>query len=93
MLTHKNAKNEDFNLSTSQSTTVLELADLIFEKIYPGQTPNYKFVDAFKFDVQKRVPSTIKAKNMLNYEAKTSLSEMLDIVIPWIQDAKNNNLF
>lgn len=93
LLTHKNAKNEDFNLSTSQSTTVLELADLIFEKIYPGQTPNYKFVDAFKFDVQKRVPSTIKAKNMLNYEAKTSLSEMLDIVIPWIQDAKNNNLF
>ncbi len=93
LLTHENAKNEDFNLSTSQSTTVLELADLIFDKIYPGQTPTYKFVDAFKFDVQKRIPSTVKAKNMLNYEAKTTLSEMLDIVIPWIEEAKEKNYF
>ena len=93
LLTHENAKNEDFNLSTSQSTTVLELADLIFDKIYPGKTANYKFVDAFKFDVQKRIPSTVKAKNMLNYEAKTTLSEMLDIVIPWIEEAKEKNYF
>lgn len=93
LLTHENARNEDFNLSTNQSTTVLELADLIFDKIYPGVTPNYKFVDAFKFDVQKRVPSTVKAKSMLNYEAKTTLSEMLDIVIPWIMEAKEKNYF
>ena len=93
LLTHENARNEDFNLSTSESTSVLELADIIFNKIYPGETPNYKFVDAFKFDVQKRVPSTEKAKNMLNYEANTSLSEMLDIVIPWIKEAKKNNFF
>lgn len=93
LLTHEDARNEDFNLSTSQSTTVLQLADLIFDKIYPGKTPNYKFVDAFKFDVQKRVPSTLKAKNMLNYEANTTLSEMLDIVIPWIEEAKEKNYF
>ena len=93
LLTHEGARNEDFNLSTSQSTTVLELSNLIFDKIYPGKTPNYKFVDAFKFDVQKRVPSTLKAKNMLNYEANTTLSEMLDIVIPWIEEAKEKNYF
>ncbi len=93
LLTHPNAKNEDFNLSTSQSTTVLELADLIFDKIYPGQIPKYKFVDSFKYDVQKRVPSTEKAKKLLDFEAKTSLSEMLDIVIPWIKNAKEEGFF
>ena len=32
LLDHEKAKNNDFNLSTSKSTTVLELADLIFKK-------------------------------------------------------------
>ena len=36
----------------------------------------------------KRIPSTEKAKNLLGFEANTSLSEMLDIVIPWIIEAK-----
>ena len=93
LLEHKNAKNDDFNLSTSTSTTVLELADLIFSKINPGITPKYKFVEPFTYDVQKRIPSTEKAKNLLNFEAKTSLSEMLDIVIPWVKEAKVNNLY
>ena len=93
LLTHENAKNEDFNLSTSDSTSVIELANLIFEKINPGIKPNYKFVDPFLYDVQKRIPSTEKAKRLLGFEAKTSLSEMLDIVIPWIRQAKEENLF
>src|SRR5436309_12333482 len=33
---HPDALNEDFNLSTSRSTTVLELAELICTKIRPG---------------------------------------------------------
>ena len=49
--------------------------------------------DSFEFDVQKRIPSTEKAKNLLNFEAQTTLDEMLDIVIPWIKDAKEKNLF
>ena len=93
LLTHENAKNEDFNLSTSDSTSVIELANLIFKKINPGIKPNYKFVDPFLYDVQKRIPSTEKAKRLLGFEAKTSLSEMLDIVIPWIRQAKEENLF
>ncbi|GIR20193.1 hypothetical protein CM15mP35_04540 [bacterium] len=64
-----------------------------FEKINPGIKPNYKFVDPFLYDVKKRIPSTEKAKRLLGFEAKTSLSEMLDIVIPWIRQAKEENLF
>jgi len=93
LLDHEKAKNNDFNLSTSKSTTVLELADLIFKKIHPNEIPNYEFVDAFKYDVQKRIPSTEKAKSLLGYDATTSLSEMLDIVIPWIKEAKDKDFF
>jgi hypothetical protein len=34
-----------------------------------------------------RVPSVVKAKEVLGFEATTKLSDMLDIVIPWIADA------
>ena len=38
LLTHENAKNNDFNLSTSESTTVLELANLILAKYIQERT-------------------------------------------------------
>ncbi|HEY5358606.1 MAG TPA: NAD(P)-dependent oxidoreductase [Streptosporangiaceae bacterium] len=85
---HPGAMNEDFNLSTAESTTVLELAELIWRKIRgPGVPLRVASDDAFPHDVQRRVPSTDKAKRLLGYEATTSLSAMLDEVIPWIRAA------
>lgn len=78
------ALNDDFNLSTSQSTTVLELAKLIWNKIKPQEPFRYVCDPSFEYDVQKRVPDTSKAKKILNYEATTSLSKTLDEVIPWV---------
>jgi UDP-glucose 4-epimerase len=85
---HPAARNEDVNLSTAQSTTVLELAELIWHKIKGPDTP-FRFVsDApFEYDVQRRVPATEKAKRLLGFEATTSLEEMLDEVIPWVGQA------
>ena len=81
------ALNDDFNLSTARSTTVLELAECIWSKIHTDGRP-FRFVsDApFEHDVQLRVPDTRKAKAVLGYEATTSLKTMLDEVIPWIRD-------
>ena len=78
------ALNEDFNLSTGVSTSVLDLARLIWTKIR-GAEP-FRFVsDApFKYDVQKRVPSVEKAKRILGFEASTTLDQALDEIIPWI---------
>ncbi len=78
------AVNEDFNLSTPVSTTVIELATMIWEKL--GRTNPISFVSdpAFEYDVQKRVPSVEKAKKLLGFEADTDLSTTLDEVIPWI---------
>ena len=88
LLKHPNAKNNDFNLSTNESTKVIDLAKLIWEKTRGSEKFEVRNVEAFKYDVQKRVPATDKAKDLLGFEATTSLSEMLDIVIPWIKDAK-----
>jgi nucleoside-diphosphate-sugar epimerase len=79
------AVNEDFNLSTPVSTSVLELAELIWKKINGNRPFCYISDPPFKYDVQKRVPSVEKAKRILGFEANTSLSAALDEIIPWIK--------
>jgi UDP-glucose 4-epimerase len=85
---HPAALNQDFNLSTNQSTTVLELAKLIWHKIHGPTHPFRHTTDPpFEHDVAKRIPDTTKAKTILGYEATTTLDTMLDEVIPWIRQA------
>jgi UDP-glucose 4-epimerase len=80
------ALNEDFNLSTAVSTTVLELAELVWRKIRGGADPlRVVFDSPFPYDVRRRVPSVEKARRMLGFEATTSLSEALDEIIPWVR--------
>lgn len=82
------ALGEDFNLSTAESTTVLELAEVIWHKIKGADIPfRYESEPAFEHDVQRRVPSVEKSKQVLGFEATTTLSDMLDVVIPWIEQA------
>jgi len=85
---HPAALNQDFNLSTSEFTTVLELAEAIWRKIKGRAVPLRLIHDIpFEHDVQMRVPDTTKAKEVLGFEATTSLDEILDAVIPWIAQA------
>jgi nucleoside-diphosphate-sugar epimerase len=80
------ALNNDFNISTAASTTVLELAELVWKKIH-GDTKPFRWVSdtPFLYDVQRRIPDCRKAKEVLDYEATTTLSDILDELIPWIQ--------
>ena len=85
---HPAALNEDFNISTAESTTVLALAEIIWKKIHGDAKPfAYISDDPYTYDVQKRIPSVEKAKAVLGFEATTSLDVMLDEVIPWIRQA------
>jgi nucleoside-diphosphate-sugar epimerase len=84
---HPDALNEDFNLSTSESTTVLELAENIWHRINGDRPFRYVSDDPFEHDVQRRVPSTTKARDVLGFEATTTLDDMLDEVVPWVVDA------
>jgi UDP-glucose 4-epimerase len=85
---HPSARNEDFNVSTSESTTVLELAALIWRKIKGSDAP-FRYVSdpGYEHDVARRIPSTEKAERVLGFKATTSLDQMLDEVIPWIASA------
>jgi len=80
--------NEDFNLSTATSTTVLELAALIWAKVHGDSEPlRYVSDEPFEHDVAKRVPSVEKARRVLGFEATTTLDQMLDEVIAWVRSA------
>jgi nucleoside-diphosphate-sugar epimerase len=85
---HPDALNEDFNLSTAESTTVLELARAIWVAIKGPDVPFRTVSDPpFEHDVKRRVPSTEKAKRILGFEATTSLEAILADVVPWIEKA------
>jgi nucleoside-diphosphate-sugar epimerase len=79
------AVNEDFNLSTPESTSVLELAEQIWRKINGDRPLRVVSDPAFEYDVQKRVPSVEKAERVLGFKAETTLSDALDEIIPWIR--------
>ena len=79
------AVNQDFNLSTDVSTTVLDLAQMIWDKLRLGQPFRYVCDQPYPYDVQKRVPNVEKAARLLGFRATTTLSEVLDIVIPWVR--------
>jgi nucleoside-diphosphate-sugar epimerase len=83
----KRALNEDFNLSTNQSTTILELAMAIWGKIHPDKPLQVIHDEGFEFDVARRIPSTAKAEEVLGFKAKTDLDSTLNIVIEWVRDA------
>lgn len=89
---HPNALDDDFNLSTEESTTVLALAENIWHRINGEKPFRYVCDDPFEHDVQKRVPQVTKAKDRLGFEATTTLDEMLDEVVPWVVDAIDQGL-
>jgi UDP-glucose 4-epimerase len=89
---HPAALNEDFNLSTEAPTTVLELAEKLWMRLRPEVPFRYVSDPPFEHDVQKRIPSVEKARRVLGFEATTTLDQMLDEVVPWIEHAVRDGL-
>jgi UDP-glucose 4-epimerase len=82
----KSAENEDFNLSTKRSTTVKELVRIIYDELYGKETKLiFSHLNPFQYDVQKRVPDTSKAKELLGFECEISLEQSVKEVIEWIK--------
>ena len=79
------ALNDNFNISTPNGHSVLELAQIIWNKINPEKELKIESDKAYTYDVQKRVPDVTKAKELLGVECKTTLEEALDEIIPWIK--------
>ena len=79
------ALNTDFNLSTAEQTNVLQLAEKIWRRAHGSEPLRVVHDKPYPYDVKLRVPSVEKAKAILGFEAKTTLDEALDEIIPWVQ--------
>jgi len=78
------AINNDFNISTDRSTTVKELAEIVWKELY--NTPlKFEYADSFKYDVQCRIPDTSKALNLLGFKCEVPLEQSVKEVISWIK--------
>jgi nucleoside-diphosphate-sugar epimerase len=86
VIENENAVNEDFNISISTATSVLKLAELVWNKLNPGKEFRYVSDDPFEYDVQKRIPDVSKAKELLGFEAEIGLSESIDEVIEYLNE-------
>ena len=81
---HAAAVNEDFNLSTSRQTTVLELAELVWRTANGANVPFKVTCDPpFEYDVAYRVPDVTKAKDRLGFVSQVPLEEAVEEVVGW----------
>jgi nucleoside-diphosphate-sugar epimerase len=87
------ALNNDFNIATDEGITILELAKKVWVKIKGSSIPfTYVCDDPFPHDVQKRIPDTTKMKKLLGFTATTTIDDVLEEVIPWVENALKNKM-
>lgn len=89
-LESENATNEDFNISTPVATSVKELAEVVWNILNPGQPFSTVSDEAYEYDVQKRVPNTSKAQELLGFEAEVGLEESVREVIEYMRGKEWN---
>lgn len=78
--------NDDFNISIPEPTTVLELAEKIWNKINPDVPFEYECDTPYTYDVQKRIPCTEKATKLLNFTASIDIDQSIDEVIAYCKE-------
>ena len=62
---------------------MLELVERIWRRINGDEPFRYVSDEPFEHDVQRRVPATAKATELLGFDAATTLDE----IVPWVVDA------
>jgi len=80
------AVGRDYNISTPQGHTVIELAQIIWKRLRPGEEFSVTSDNPFEYDVQCRVPDVEKSTRELGIECTTSLETALDEIVPWIKE-------
>jgi UDP-glucose 4-epimerase len=86
-LEHPAAENEDFNISSADERTVLEIARVVWEVC--GRDPDefeVEHLPSFEVDVQRRWPSVEKARRLLGWEANIELDQGIAATADWLRD-------
>jgi nucleoside-diphosphate-sugar epimerase len=78
---------EDFNISASEELSVLEIARAVWHAC--GEDPDAfapEHRPSFPIDVQRRWPSVQKARELLDWEARVSLTDGLAGTVRWFRE-------
>ena len=87
---HPAALNEDFNLSTAESTTVLELAEVIWRRSRARTCRSGCLRRPLRYDVQSGCRRRRRPSGCWGSRRPRRWTTMLDEVIPWIAQAIEN---
>jgi len=81
----KQGLNQDFNISAADETRVVDLARMIFDLCETGRDFEWKSMPAFTYDIRRRIPDTVKAREVLGFQAEVKIDEGLREVIGWLR--------
>jgi UDP-glucose 4-epimerase len=85
-LTNAAALGEDFNISADEELTVREIAAIVWEAC--GNDPDeleLEQLPSFEVDVQRRWPSTEKAKRLLGWKARIGVRGGIADTVEWFR--------
>lgn len=80
------AADEDFNISSDQPISILELAQRIFALVRPGAALRTRFLPSFEYDTRHRIPDVRKARERLGWSARVKLDDGLRITVHWLRE-------
>lgn len=84
-LTHPKAVGESFNIGNARAvTTVLGLAETVCRTL--GSTSRIVFRDALSADIELRIPSVAKGRELIGFNAKVDLEEGLRRTADWYRE-------
>lgn len=78
------AINQDFNIGSEEEVRMIDLAKLLWEKCQMDKPFKVKFVHGFKYDIRRRVPSSVKARKVLGWKLEKKLELELPGIINWV---------
>jgi UDP-glucose 4-epimerase len=86
-LTHPAALGEDFNVSANEELTVKEIAAIVWEACGNDSAQlELEHLPSFEVDVQKRWPSTEKARTLLGWEARIGVRKGIAATVEWFRE-------
>ena len=80
------AANDHFNLGSEEGVSMRDLARKIWKRSGREEDIEFETTEAFAHDVQKRVPSSQKAQEVLGWEPEITLDESLEQYIGWYEE-------
>jgi UDP-glucose 4-epimerase len=74
-----------YHLSSERPTPIKELAALVWSIVRHGETFKLEHLPPYKWDVNKRIPRTEETKELIHFNSRTELPEMIQEVYQCIK--------